>query len=375
MPLSLHRSKDGEKQEAHTNTLVAEIGSMTLEFTRLSQITGDMRYYDAVQRITNHFDDQQMQTKLPGMWPVTVNARDIDFRSDTWYTLGAMSDSLYEYLPKQHLLLGGVTDQYRKLYERASAVFSIHNFYKPMTKDDANILFSAGVRSESATSTPVPDASMQHLVCFSGGMVALASRIFDHPSDLSTARSLTDGCIWAYKSLPHGLMSEVSHHIPCANSSGPCPWVESDWHSAVLSHDPNPPAEVPSADQSASMLRSSRLPPGYARIDDARYILRPEAIESVFILYRITGDVAYRDAAWDMFCAIENATRTAIAHAALDDILVDPPRQADRMESFWMAETLKYFYLIFTDPGVVSLDEWVFNTEAHPFRREGNGEH
>jgi len=31
-----------------------------------------------------------------------------------------------------------------------------------------------------------------------------------------------------------------------------------------------------------------------------------------------------------------------------------------------MAETLKYFYLIFTDPGVVSLDEWVFNTEAHP---------
>ncbi len=41
----------------------------------------------------------------------------------------------------------------------------------------------------------------------------------------------------------------------------------------------------------------------------------------------------------------------------------------DSMESFWLAETLKYFYLCFEDWGVVSLDEWVLNTEAHPLRR------
>jgi len=39
------------------------------------------------------------------------------------------------------------------------------------------------------------------------------------------------------------------------------------------------------------------------------------------------------------------------------------------MESFWLGETLKYFYLIFAEPDLVSLDEWVFNTEAHPFKR------
>lgn len=33
-----------------------------------------------------------------------------------------------------------------------------------------------------------------------------------------------------------------------------------------------------------------------------------------------------------------------------------------------MAETLKYFYLTFSEPSVISLDEWVLNTEAHPFR-------
>lgn len=37
------------------------------------------------------------------------------------------------------------------------------------------------------------------------------------------------------------------------------------------------------------------------------------------------------------------------------------------MESFFLAETLKYLFLLFMDdPDIMSLDEWVFNTEAHP---------
>ena len=39
------------------------------------------------------------------------------------------------------------------------------------------------------------------------------------------------------------------------------------------------------------------------------------------------------------------------------------------MESFWLAETLKYFYLLYSEPSLISLDDWVLNTEAHPFRR------
>jgi mannosyl-oligosaccharide alpha-1,2-mannosidase len=38
-------------------------------------------------------------------------------------------------------------------------------------------------------------------------------------------------------------------------------------------------------------------------------------------------------------------------------------------QSFWLSETLKYFYLIFSPPDLVSLDEYVLNTEAHPLRR------
>ena len=105
-------AKEGEKQEASSGVLVAEIGSLTLEFTRLSQITGDMRFYDAVQRIMDVFDQQQMQTRLPGMWGVLVNAKNLDFRSDGGYTLGAMADSLYEYLPKVSLYLCVLKEQH-----------------------------------------------------------------------------------------------------------------------------------------------------------------------------------------------------------------------------------------------------------------------
>lgn len=36
------------------------------------------------------------------------------------------------------------------------------------------------------------------------------------------------------------------------------------------------------------------------------------------------------------------------------------------MQSFWIAETLKYIWLMYSD--ALSLDQWVFNTEAHPMK-------
>lgn len=101
MPVTRWNAGEGPPQaEALERTLVAEIGSLSLEFTRLSQLSGDMKYFDAIQRIMDVFDQQQNHTKLPGMWPILVNARMGDFSSDTFFTLGGMADSVYEYLPK-----------------------------------------------------------------------------------------------------------------------------------------------------------------------------------------------------------------------------------------------------------------------------------
>jgi mannosyl-oligosaccharide alpha-1,2-mannosidase len=80
--------------------LSAEIGSLSLEFTKLSEPTGDAKFFDAIQRIFDRLEQAQSKTKLPGMWPVSFDPQADDFGPETLFTLGAMADSLYEYLPK-----------------------------------------------------------------------------------------------------------------------------------------------------------------------------------------------------------------------------------------------------------------------------------
>jgi mannosyl-oligosaccharide alpha-1,2-mannosidase len=95
----------------------------------------------------------------------------------------------------------------------------------------------------------------------------------------------------------------------------------------------------------------------------------PEAIESVWYMYRITGDTTWQEKGWRMFESIIAATQTEHGHSAISNVLVPGSDKDDTMESFWFAETLKYFYLLYSTPDVISLDEWVLNTEAHPFKR------
>ncbi|KAK4100391.1 glycoside hydrolase family 47 protein [Parathielavia hyrcaniae] len=154
---------------------------------------------------------------------------------------------------------------------------------------------------------------------------------------------------------------------------------------------PPPPAKpLTHKEFIAQRLEKERIPPGFVTLNDKRYILRPEAIESVWYMYRITGDPTWQEKGWRMFEAVVRATRTEAGHTAIRDVTASPSevhasggsdttttpydhdhQMEDSMESFWLAETLKYFYLLFETPDVVSLDEWVLNTEAHPFRRPG----
>ncbi|KAJ5814736.1 hypothetical protein N7474_006513 [Penicillium riverlandense] len=125
----------------------------------------------------------------------------------------------------------------------------------------------------------------------------------------------------------------------------------------------------PQVVSSQAQAENDRRPAGMLRISSPQYFLRPEAIESVFIMYRTTGDDYWRRKGWKMFEAIQRYTRTDLANAAINDVTSEEPVLKDTMESFWLAETLKYFYLLFSDPSVVDLDQYVLNTEAHPFQR------
>lgn len=76
-------------------------------------------------------------------------------------------------------------------------------------------------------------------------------------------------------------------------------------------------------------------------------------------MYRITGDAHYLESGWKMFKSIAAHTRTTLAHSAISNVMDPIPQHLDEMESFWLAETLKYFYLLFSEPSLVSLDEYV----------------
>lgn len=359
MPIPYWHFKAGDKnveQESSDRMLLADLGSLSMEFTRLSQLTGDPNFFDAISRITDALDAAQDHTKIPGLWPTILDARNLQF-TGSGFTLGGMADSVYEYLPKQHMLLGGLTDQYQKMYSKAIAAAEKHLLFRPMTPDNLDILLSGSATCSSKEVTLEPTA--QHLACFTGGMVGIASKLIGPPEDLKIARKLVDGCIWGYNATLTGIMPEIYHAVRCEDATH-CEWDEKKWHQAVLKQHGGAKDHTRSEKERAEeVIKDHGLPPGIFHVSDRKYILRPEAIESVFILYRLTGDPALVEAAWQMWNAIDKYTKTEFANAAITDVTVDDPPKDNRMESFWPAETLKYFYLIFSEPDLVNLDEFV----------------
>lgn len=103
------------------------------------------------------------------------------------------------------------------------------------------------------------------------------------------------------------------------------------------------------------------------KVTSPGYALRPEIVESAYYLYHYTRDPRYRGMGKAFFEDFVRATRTAYGFAVLKDVRTG--EKADVMESFLLAETFKYYYLLFAPAAVLDFDHVVFNTEAHPLRR------
>jgi mannosidase alpha-like ER degradation enhancer 2 len=103
------------------------------------------------------------------------------------------------------------------------------------------------------------------------------------------------------------------------------------------------------------------------QITSAKYHLRPEIIESAYYLYFFTHDERYREMGRTFLDSLRRYCRTDDAYAALTDVRTK--EKADELESFFLAETLKYLYLLFAPRDTLDLNKTVFNTEAHPIRK------
>lgn len=306
--LNFQEAQDG-KQVAGTHDPSASPTSLCLEFTRLSQLSGDPKFYDATDRVTRFLERVQETTRMPGMWPLAINFQQ-ETADDVTFSLGALADSLYEYLPKMSALLGGIDPSYEAMYRRATEVIIENLLFRPMLPGKEDILFAGDVhilwdKDDQKELTP----ESQHLTCFVGGMFALGGKIYGIEEHVSIGERLARGCAWAYGAFPAGVMPEIFNMIPCDSLDG-CEWDEARWEREG----------------------DARLTKGFSNARDPRYILRPEAIESVFIMYRITGRAEWQDMAWEMFQSIMKATTTKYANAAIEDVTAAEPVRIDSME-------------------------------------------
>ncbi|KAB5566782.1 family 47 glycosyl hydrolase [Coniochaeta sp. 2T2.1] len=352
-------AKTGRGLVVEDSVVSASPGTLSLELTRLSQVTGEGKYYDAAARVMEVFEKGQNGTPIPGLWPMFVSMRRMDVVGGNTFTVAGCADSLYEYLPKMAALLP-VGSKERARYEVMTRGWldaaDRALLYRPMLPGGEDVLM-AGTASVNAAGAPVMlDPETEHLSCFVGGAYALAGRLLGNKQDVETGEKLTKGCVYSYRAMPTGMGPERWNMVAC-EERGRCKWDEEMWEEGKKQRPE----------------WKEGLPRGFTTVKDPRYILRPEAIESVFVLWRITGRYEYQQAAWEMFKAVANGTATDVASAAVMDVTAKthPLPQEDYMESFWLAETLKYFYLVFSPPDLISLDDYVLNTEAHPFRRPG----
>lgn len=82
------------------------------------------------------------------------------------------------------------------------------------------------------------------------------------------------------------------------------------------------------------------------------YPLRPELVESAYHLYTATGNEKYVHFVRDAFHSLQNNTKTDCGYAAVSDVRTG--RLDDRMDSYFLSETLMYLYLLFDEVRVCS---------------------
>eukprot|EP01107_Rhizomastix_libera_P002648 TRINITY_DN1458_c0_g1_i8.p1 TRINITY_DN1458_c0_g1~~TRINITY_DN1458_c0_g1_i8.p1 ORF type:complete len:577 (-),score=173.58 TRINITY_DN1458_c0_g1_i8:1337-3067(-) len=305
------------------NSILAEAGTIQLEFSYLSNLTGDPIFREKALAI---FDNLESKHPADGLYPIYLNTQTGAF-SGNHITLGAMGDSFYEYLIKFWIFMGGpgsIADKYKAMYDRA-----VDGISRKLIRTTQSGLTYIG---EHHGGNGEPTNKMDELACFAGGMFALGSKA--HANDYKYK-----GAVPLSKQLELG--AAITHGC------------HEMWHQMTTGIAPE-----------VALFTANGIKAGGARY----YILRPETVESFFYLWRFTHEQKYRDWGWEAFLAIEKHCRNdGGGYSGIRDVTSAKPDKDNLQQSFFLAETLKYLYLLFSPDDVIPLDKYVFNTEAHPF--------
>ncbi|XP_052131804.1 mannosyl-oligosaccharide 1,2-alpha-mannosidase IA [Frankliniella occidentalis] len=294
------------------SSILSEFGTLHLEFSYLSDVTGNHIYREKIDEIRRVL---RSTAKPRGLYPNYLNPK-----TGKWgqqhISMGALGDSFYEYLLKAWIQSNQDDQEAREMFDEALSNMFIHM----LKVSPGGLTYFADMKFESV------EHKMDHLACFSGGLLALAAK--------TQKNEMTD----QYRKAAAGI-TNTCHE----------------------SYDRSAVKLGPEVFRFTESLEAKAL-----RVSEKYYILRPEVIESYFVLWRTTHDQKYRDWAWEAVQAIEKHCRVPGGYTGLKNVYQDHPVKDDVQQSFFLAETLKYLYLIFSDDSFFSLDDWVLNTEAHP---------
>eukprot|EP00850_Spirogloea_muscicola_P023238 SM000340S12928 [mRNA] locus=s340:370:4401:- [translate_table: standard] len=381
VPLSdvLLSQRRGQAAGGGGDASTAEVASLQLEFWYLSAATGDPKYGNAAMAVLEHLG--ALSGKHAGQF------RGANIR------LGSRGDSYYEYLLKVHMQQGGTNGtagMLRAAYDEAMDGVRAHL----VAKSKPGGLTFVGELPGGPVGELHP--KMDHLVCFLAGTLALGatdglpkSVVVQHAGSLSDrqwrdlllAELLCETCYQMYDVTATRLAPEIAYFNTVVRPKPSTPLLSLLAFSLrfrlappssinhFMPHFLSPltapmdiDVELMGGRPDAMFARDIHIQPA-----DRHNLLRPETVESVFYLHRITKDPKYRDWGWAIFKAFEaNARVESGGYASLGDVTMTPPPQHDKMETFFLGETLKYLYLLFADDSVLPLDAFVFNTEAHP---------
>ncbi|KAG7919879.1 hypothetical protein KL927_000559 [Ogataea polymorpha] len=344
IPYASVNLKSGQGIPSHVDrgaSSTAEATSVQLEFKYLAQLTGEELYWRAAEQVMKSLDEAY---PTDGLVPIYIQPETAKFQGNL-IRLGSRGDSYYEYLLKQYLQTREPV--YLEMYLETVAGIRKHlvRYSKPN-----NLMFIGEL--ERGIGGPL-STKMDHLVCFAGGMFAMGAT---EGLDYETARRLST---WTdEKEQQMNMAKELTH--TCYRMYHDVPATGLAPEIVVFKEDANADKDF------------------YIKPADKHNLQRPETVESLYYLYKITGDIKYREWGWEIFENFVKHTKVTSGgkdskprYTSLDDVTVSPPKLRDNMESFWLSETLKYLYLLFddeTDPKW-DLENIVFNTEAHPFPR------
>ncbi|ETS86787.1 hypothetical protein PFICI_00615 [Pestalotiopsis fici W106-1] len=335
----------------------AEATTLQLEFKYLAKLTGEKYFWDKAEKVMQVVDDNGAKD---GLVPIYINADTGHFNGDN-IRLGSRGDSYYEYLIKQYLQTEKAEPVYLDMWQDTLKGVRKHL----ITYTEPSGFTIIGERPSGLHGKLSP--KMDHLVCFMPGTIALAATgglseaeakklpgwTKQNEADMKLARELMQTCWGMYKWMATGLAAEITYF----NIADP-PATESTSHVS--------PSDEFSSDPHATWRKDFDV-----HSMDRHNLQRPETVESLFYMWRITGERKYRDWGWEMFKSFMNytAVEDGGGFTSLSNANEIPPTTRDNMESFWLAETLKYFYLLFSPNELLPLDKVVINTEAHPFPR------